>query len=103
MGGPEALVGDEVAELISQEVGKPVRFLSLEPDDFAGNMSELVTGSRELLPGTPYAGMAKFYRFYNSQAESPLVVDPAEPIELLDVRPMLMREWLKRWDWSKPI
>ena len=103
VGGPEALVGDEVAELISQEVGKPVRFLSLEPDDFAGNMSELVTGSRELLPGTPYAGMAKFYRFYNSQAESPLVVDPAETIKLLDVMPMPMREWLKRWDWSKPI
>jgi len=102
VGGPEALIGDEVAELISREVGKPVRFLSLEPDDFAGNMSELVTGSRELLPGTPYAGMAKFYRFYNSQAESPLVVDPVKTSKLLDVMPMPMREWLKRWDWSKP-
>lgn len=66
-------------------------------------MSELVTGSRELLPGTPYAGMAKFYSFYNSQAESPLVVDPAETGKLLDVIPMPMREWLKRWDWSKPV
>lgn len=102
VGGPEALVGDEVAELISVEIGKPVRFMSLAPEDFAANMSELVNGTREILPGTPYAGMAKFYSFYNAQPESPLVVDPTETAKLLDVVPMTMGEWLKRWDWTQP-
>lgn len=103
VGGPEALTGDEVALRLSAEVGKTIQFRSLEPDDFAANMSELVTGSRELLPGTPYAGMAKFYRFYNTQPQSPLVVDPRETAKLLDVEPLRMSVWLKQWDWTKPV
>lgn len=103
VGGPEALTGDEVALRLSAEVGKTIQFRSLEPDDFAANMSELVTGSRELLPGTPYAGMAKFYRFYNTQPQSPLVVDPRETAKLLDAEPLRMSVWLKQWDWTKPV
>lgn len=102
VGGPEALTGDEVALRLSAEIGRTIQFRSLEPDDFAANMSELVTGSRELLPGTPYAGMAKFYSFYNNQPESPLVVDPRETAKLLDVEPLSMKVWLKQWDWTKP-
>jgi NAD(P)H dehydrogenase (quinone) len=103
VGGPEALTGDEVALRLSAEVGRKIEFRSLDPDDFAANMSELVTGSRELLPGTPYMGMAKFYRFYNTQPESPLVVDPRETAKLLDVEPLRMNVWLKQWDWTKPV
>lgn len=103
VGGPEALVGDEVAARLSEEIGRPVTFRSLEPGDFAANMSELVTGSREVVPGTPYAGMAKFYAFYNAQPQSPLIVDPKETARLLDVAPMRMRDWLKRWDWTSPV
>ncbi len=102
VGGPEALTGDEVALRLSTEVGRRIEFRSLDPDDFAANMSELVTGSRELLPGTPYQGMAKFYSFYNTQAQSPLVVDPRETAKLLDVHPLRMNVWLKQWDWTKP-
>ena len=101
VGGPEALTGDEVALRLSTEVGRRIEFRSLDPDDFAANMSELVTGSRDLLPGTPYQGMAKFYRFYNTQAESPLVVDPRETAKLLDIHPLRMKVWLKQWDWTK--
>jgi uncharacterized protein YbjT (DUF2867 family) len=103
VGGPEALTGDEVAERLSAEVGKPITFRSLDPDDFAASMSELVTGSREVRPGTPYAGMAKFYRFYNTQPQSPLIVDPRETAMLLDVHPLPMKVWLKQWDWTKPV
>lgn len=102
VGGPQALAGDEVAEFLSAEIGKPITFLSLDPDEFAAEMSELVTGSRELVPGTPYAGMAKFYRFYNAQPQSPLIAEPAETRKLLDISPLSLREWLKRWDWTQP-
>ena len=102
VGGPQALTGDEVAEYLSAEIGKPITFRSLDPDEFAAAMSELVTGSRELVPGTPYAGMAKFYRFYNAEPQSPLIVEPAETRKLLDISPLSLREWLKRWDWTRP-
>ena len=101
VGGPEALVGDEVAERLSEAAGKPVRFQSLSPDEFAARMSELVTGSREVAPLSIYDGMAKFYRFYNDQPVSPLVVDPDANRKLLGVEPTPMRDWLKRQDWTK--
>jgi NAD(P)H dehydrogenase (quinone) len=103
VGGPEALIGDEVAERLSVATGKTVRFESISPDEFAARMSLLVTGSREVAAHSIYEGMAKFYRFYNEQPVSPLVVDTRETRKLLDVEPTPMHEWLKRWDWSKPV
>lgn len=103
VGGPESLIGDQVAEKLSVATGKPVRFESISPDEFAARMSLLVTGSREVAPHSIYEGMAKFYRFYNEQPVSPLVVDTNETRKLLDVTPTPMDEWLKRWDWTNPI
>lgn len=103
VGGPEPLVGDEVAALLSDHLGRTITFKSLTPDDFAQNMSELVTGSRDVQPMSIYDGMAKFYRFYNTQPTSPLAVDTAETRKLLDVELTPMREWLKKWDWTQPI
>ncbi len=102
VGGPEALVGDEVAARLTAVLGKPVRFQSITPDEFAARMSELVTGSRAVAPLSIYEGMAKFYRYYNDQAVSPLVVDPDETRKLLDVKLTPMHEWLQQWDWSQP-
>ena len=101
VGGPEPLVGDEVAERLSEAAGKPVRFQSLSPDEFAARMSELVTGSREVAPLSIYDGMAKFYRFYNEQPVSPLIVDAEDNRRLLGVEPTPMRDWLARHDWSR--
>lgn len=102
VGGPEALVGDEVAVRLSEALGRPIVFQSITPDEFAARMSELVTGSRDVTPHSIYDGMAKFYRFYNDQRESPLIVDPAQTRALLDVEPTPMRTWLTRWDWTQP-
>jgi NAD(P)H dehydrogenase (quinone) len=99
LGGPETLVGDEVAERLSEALGRPIRFLSLAPDEFAASMSELVTGSREVQPHSIYDGMAKFYRWYNDQPVSPLVVDPA-PAAALGLTPTPLVEWARRQDWS---
>ena len=101
VGGPETLVGDEVAERLSEAAGRPVRFQSLSPDEFAARMSELVTGSPEVAPLSIYDGMAKFYRFYNDQPVSPLMVDAEVNRRLLGVEPTPMRVWLARHDWSR--
>ncbi len=100
IGGTEALLGDEVAANLAEAVGKPVRFQSLAPEEFAARMSELVTGSREVQPLSIYDGMAKFYAFYNSQRTSPLVVDPDNARDLLGMKPTSHLDWAKSKDWN---
>ena len=75
IGGPEALVGDEVAARLSNIAGRPITFKSLSPDEFASAMSLLITGSADVEPLSIYDGMASFYRFYNSRPTSPLIAD----------------------------
>lgn len=100
VGGPETLVGDEVAERLSIALDRPVRFQSLTPDEFAARMSELVTGSREIAPASIYHGMAAFYRWYNAQPESPLNSDPAEARELLGLEPTSLVDWARARNWA---
>jgi len=100
VGGPEALVGAEVAERLSAAAGRSVRFQSLSPDEFAARMSELVTGSREVQPASIYDGMAKFYRWYNDQPVSPVSLDTVPAARLLGVTPTPFAEWATRQDWS---
>ncbi|MFL0355272.1 SDR family oxidoreductase [Erythrobacter sp. GH1-10] len=99
LGGPEALVGDQVAANLSEAIGREVRFQSLKPEEFAARMSELVTGSREVPPHSIYDGMAKFYTFYNSQPVSPLLVDPQHARDLLGMEPTSHLEWAKSKNW----
>lgn len=99
IGGPEALVGDEVAANLSEAIGRTVRFESLAPEEFAARMSAMVTGSREVRPLSIYDGMAKFYAFYNSQVVSPLLVDPQAARDLLGMEPTRHLDWARSKDW----
>lgn len=102
VGGPEALVGDEVAATLSKVSGKQIVFKSLTPDDFASAMSLLVTGSAEVKPASIYDGMAQFYRWYNAQAISPLIVTPEEMAKHFKHKPASLAEWAARQDWNDP-
>ena len=102
VGGPEALVGDEVAATLSKVSGKPIVFKSLTPDDFASAMSLLVTGSAEVKPASIYDGMAQFYRWYNAQPQSPLVVTPEEMALHFKHKPASLATWAARQDWNDP-
>ena len=102
VGGPEALVGDEVAAVLSKAAGRPIRFQSLTPDDFASAMSLLVTGSAEVKPLSIYDGMAQFYRWYNAQGQSPLVVTSEDMAQHFAHRPASLAIWAARQDWNDP-
>lgn len=102
IGGPQALVGDEVAAILSEVAGKPITFKSLTPDAFASAMSLLVTGSANVEPKSIYSGMASFYSFYNEQPISPLIADTAEMGKYFKTRPTPLAEWAARQDWTDP-
>ncbi|MEP2441056.1 MAG: hypothetical protein ABJH50_07480, partial [Marinomonas sp.] len=101
LGGPEALTGDQVAANLAQALGRDVRFQSLAPEEFAAEMSELVTGSREVQPLSIYDGMAKFYAFYNNQPKSPLVVDRQHARDLLGMEHTSHLDWAQSKDWME--
>ncbi len=99
LGGPEALTGDMVAERLSAATGRPIRFQSLSPDEFARRMSLLVTGSVEVEKGGLYDRMAEFYRWYNRTEPSPLVADLEASTAALGRRPTTLLDWARRQDW----
>lgn len=100
VGGPQALTGHEVAKVLSEASGRSITFNSLAPQTFAENMSEMVTGSREIPTGSPYHGMAKFYNWYNDQPESPVKVDPSSFSAKLPVSLTTLSEWAARQGWN---
>jgi uncharacterized protein YbjT (DUF2867 family) len=102
VGGPETLVGAEVAERLSVAAGRAIRFQSLSPDEFASKMSLLVIGSPDVEPHGMYDRMAQFYRWYNSQPTSPLRVDLGPVLAKLPIRPTPLVEWARRQDWTRP-
>ena len=102
IGGPEALTGDEVAQRLTQAAGREIRFKSLKPDEFASAMSLLVTGSAEVEPGSIYDRMAEFYRWYNTQPVSPLIVDLESVLSIFPVEPTPLLDWAKTIDWNDP-
>ncbi len=101
VGGPETLVGAEVAERLSRAAGRTIRFQSLTPDEFASKMSLLVTGSPDVKPHSMYDRMAQFYRWYNAQPTSPLVVDMAASLAKLPITPTPLEDWARRQDWTR--
>ena len=103
VGGPEALTGGEVAERLTAAVGRPVRFESLSPDEYASKMSLLVTGSAQVQPHSMYDRMAQFYRWYNAQPVSPLAVDLGPALAKLPIEPTTLAQWAVGKDWTTSV
>ena len=102
IGGPEALIGEQVAVRLSIAADRPIIFKSLTPDEFASAMSMLVTGSPDVEPLSIYDGMASFYRWYNAQPESPLVADTEGMAKHFAHRPTSLEQWAAQQDWDDP-
>ena len=101
VGGPETLLGKDVAERFSKALGREIIFKSLEPQNFAGAMSKLVTGSEVYEDQSIYGGMAAFYSWYNQQNPSPLAVDMNPLYKTLNVSPIYFEDWIKSHNWDK--
>ena len=101
IGGPEILLGDQVAERFSRALNREIKFKSLDPKNFAGAMSKLVTGSEEYEDVSIYGGMAAFYTWYNEQDPSPLAIDMAPAYKLLNVTPTYFEDWINQHNWDR--
>lgn len=100
VGGPEILVGDEVAQRFTNALGREIKFSSLKPENFAASMSKLITGSEKYEEVSIYGGMAAFYSWYNEQEPSPLAVDMNDLYKKLKIKPTYFEDWIKQHDWD---
>ena len=101
VGGPEILLGKEVAERFTKSLGRQIKFSSLKPENFAASMSKLVTGSEIYEDQSIYGGMAAFYTWYNEQSPSPLAVDMDPVYKAFNVKPTYFEDWIKKHNWDK--
>lgn len=104
IGGPERLVGKQVAQILADTLKKPIKYDPCTPAEFG---RYLVEAAGENLPAAerePFAaGIAAFYEYNNSAPTRPFAVEMDyvyERFPELDGKLETMHEWAGRVDWS---
>jgi uncharacterized protein YbjT (DUF2867 family) len=98
VGGPQMLTPPEVCSLLSDALGRPIRYERISPRAFGERLYGLF---RDVLgPGHEryVDDMEQHYLFKN--ATNPFAVDMAAMQARLGIRMTPMREWIARQDWS---
>lgn len=101
IGGPERLFPEDVAQILSDTLGRPVRYAPCTPEEFSAN---LVAAFGDDFPSTmrdaTLKGIAEFYHFNNEAPINPFAVDMEPVLKRIPLRLEAMRDWAKRQDWS---
>ncbi len=98
--GPETLSPPDVAALLSDAMGTPIRFEYITPAAFGAYVYELM-GEATGIPRDGYiAYFEDFYTFNNQAPQQPFLFDVASTLELLPVKLERFAYWAKRQDWT---
>jgi uncharacterized protein YbjT (DUF2867 family) len=100
VGGPEVLRGAEVAQRLTEALGRPIRFVSQDVDDFCAAIAPQVTDGDAAMRARKLAELGRIYRWYNESPERPFRVDMAATLADLPVRLTTLREWAHRQRWE---
>ena len=100
IGGPEILYPPQVAELLSEAVGRPIKYDPSTPKQFAKNLcdafgEEMSAQERALIEPSIDA----FYTYNNATPLNPFKVDMGQVLERIPIEMETMRDWAKRQDW----
>ena len=100
IGGPERLYPEDVARILSDTLGRPVRYDPCTPEEFSAN---LVKAFGEDFPPSmrepTLKGIAQFYRFNNEASFNPFAVDMEPVLKRIPLKLQTMREWAARQNW----
>lgn len=100
IGGPQRLAVEEVVEILSDVLGRPITYEYEDPYDWGERVHGEV-GLADLMPRDVYAkAMGSFYTFNNGSPLRPFEVDMVPVLDQLRVPMVTLREWAKRQDWS---
>ena len=91
--GGNLFSGEEIAEVISKETGKQLRYIGMTPDDFENQISPTfgeVAGKE----------ISNLYRYVKDNREELIAKDFKGTQELLNVTPQSLSDWAKSVKWE---
>ncbi|PDQ22200.1 NmrA family protein [Mesorhizobium sanjuanii] len=92
IGGPEALTGPEMANILSDIVGRKVSYYPVPLADFAAGLSAML--------GKDAADqVAANYAWVHRQRSTLLAVDSSETLGMLPIKPTPFADWARAQDW----
>jgi len=101
VGGPEALRGADVAAALSVAAGRPIRFESQSVEAFCAAMDVLMRTRFSPERVRMIEELGNIYRWYNTGAERPFLVDMAPVLRDLPVSLTRFSDWAARQRWSR--
>jgi uncharacterized protein YbjT (DUF2867 family) len=97
VGGPETLRPPDVAQLLSEILGRPIVYRQITPREFGERMYDVFKEVSGLDRETYVSNLERHYVFKNDT--NPFRVDMRPVLERIPIRLTPMREWLRRQNW----
>jgi uncharacterized protein YbjT (DUF2867 family) len=100
IGGPEVLRPPQVAEILSEAVGRPIKYDPSTPKQFAKHLCDAFgeeMSAQERAATEPF--IEAFYTFNNTTPLTPFKVDMGPVLERIPIQMETMRDWAKRQEW----
>jgi uncharacterized protein YbjT (DUF2867 family) len=90
---PDPITGDELAALISQKVGRQVRYVPFTPQEFGALLGSFIGEE---------AGheIASNYEQVDSLPPNTAIVDMTGTLKILPVQPTTIPDWVEKQDWK---
>jgi uncharacterized protein YbjT (DUF2867 family) len=99
IGGPEALLPDEVAAVLSDALGKPIRFQYISPREYGEVMYDLFSEVSPLDRDSYAAALDAFYIYNNETNGKAFLVDMKPVLERIPIELTSLSEWAREQDW----
>lgn len=100
VGGPEALKPNDVADILSDALGKKITFDYITPLQFGHRMYDLFGEVSPLSREVYAAAMDDFYTYVNEREGHTFSVELTPLLERIPIELTPMREWAKQQDWE---
>ena len=99
IGGPETLRPGDVANILSDVLGRRIAFRQSSPREFAKLLNGIFHDVLGVEDDVQIGMLEAFYRYNNASEARPMVVDTTALAKSMSVTLTPLKEWARRQDW----